>query len=38
MKKMEVEEGTDNLQDIYIVLSGKLCEKFFYVKEGKMLV
>ena len=38
MKKMKVEEGTDNLQEIYIVSSGNLCQKFFYVKEGKMLV
>ena len=32
MKKMKVEEGTDNLEEIYFVLSGKLCEKFFYVR------
>ena len=38
MKKMKVEEGTDILQEIYFILSGNLCEKFFYVKEGKMLV
>ena len=38
MKEMKVEEGTDNLQEIYNVLSGKLCEKFYYVKERKMLV
>ena len=38
MKKMKVEEGTDNLLEFYVVLSGKLGQKFFYVKEGKMLV
>ena len=38
MKKMKIEVGTDNLQQIYIVLSGKLCEKFFYVKERELLV
>ena len=35
MKVMKVEEGTDNLQEIYIVLSGKLCKKFYYVKERR---
>ena len=29
MKKMKVEEGTDNLQDFYIVLSGKPVKIFF---------
>ena len=35
MKKMKVEEGTDNLQEIYIVLSRKICEKFFLPKRGE---